>query len=75
MDAATQYTNEGQQRILALVKLLAGHEITGGLAANKNEKLIAHDGDQLEQFFASAWTSPYAAVLDPDAPQLPPRIE
>lgn len=25
----TQYTNEGQQRILALVKLLAGHEITG----------------------------------------------
>ena len=27
--AATSYTHEGQQRVLALVLLLAGHEITG----------------------------------------------
>jgi DNA-binding IclR family transcriptional regulator len=29
MSSATPYAHEGQQRILALVMLLAGHEITG----------------------------------------------
>jgi DNA-binding IclR family transcriptional regulator len=29
MSTDNPYTNEGQQRILALVRLLAGHEITG----------------------------------------------
>lgn len=29
MDNPDQYTNDGQQRILALIRVLAGHEITG----------------------------------------------
>ena len=29
MDRPEQYTNEGQQRILRLVNVLAGHEVTG----------------------------------------------
>lgn len=63
MERPDQYTNEGQQRVLRLVMLLAGHEVTGlapGQIAQQQEcsaSLVTRD---LANLYSAGWAEQIA---------------